>query len=165
MSENTTRRNRRSNREAINTETEANAEVEGAEQSEEGTEEPTEEVTETTEETPAETTVETTEPSELVSVYQAARVVNGWLKDRGAKTPEGAAKVLPPQMFYNYTTARINKGNKPAIEVETVDGKHFIRRTTLATWFEGYFAKNVTGKLLAAEAQKAEAAEVVEVEA
>jgi hypothetical protein len=87
------------------------------------------------------------QPEGTVSVYAAARRVNGWLKERGAKKADGTPKELPPQMFYNYTTARIRKGQNPAMAVVTSeDGKHYIEDAVLGEWFEAYYAKNVAAK-------------------
>jgi hypothetical protein len=66
-----------------------------------------------------------------VSPYQAAKVVNGWL------AADGVEKVLPPQMFYNYTTARIKKGKTPMIPV--TEGK--ISTEDLRGWYVKYLAK------------------------
>jgi hypothetical protein len=96
-------------------------------------------------------TVETTTPeqtevqSNFVTPYEAARVVNGWLKDRGVD------KQLPQQMFYNYTQAKVNKGEKPMIPVVLTEAnKVQIDREALATWFEKYFTKNWVPRLQAA---------------
>jgi hypothetical protein len=68
--------------------------------------------------------------------YAAAKLVNAALIEAGIE------KVLPPQMFYNYTTARVNKGKTPLIPTTEVDGKIFIADTDLAVWLQKYVAKN-----------------------
>jgi len=74
-----------------------------------------------------------------VSPYKAAGIVNKLLLDAGVE------KVLPPQMFYNYTTARVRAGKNSFIEVvEVSEGKYEITLEGLNKWFEGYLAKQVT---------------------
>lgn len=70
--------------------------------------------------------------SENFSPYKAAKVVNEWLLE------DGVEKVLPPQMFYNYTTARVNKGKDPLIKTD--DGKT-INETDLREWYTKYTAR------------------------
>lgn len=65
--------------------------------------------------------------------YAASKIVNATLLEAGVE------KVLPPQMFYNYTTARVNKGKVSLIEL---DGNNKITEEGLATWLEKYVAKN-----------------------
>jgi len=75
-------------------------------------------------------------PVATVSPYKAAKIVNQLLLDAGVD------KVLPPQMFYNYTTARIRAGKPSFIEVTEVgDNKFEITISGLNKWFEGYLAK------------------------
>ena len=64
--------------------------------------------------------------------YAASKLINAQLLE------EGFEKVLPPQMFYNYTTAQIRKGKKPMIECAK-DGR--ITASGLAAWYEKYTAK------------------------
>jgi hypothetical protein len=66
------------------------------------------------------------------TAYKAAKVVNEWLAS------EGRDKVLPAQMFYNYTKARIAKGKAPLIECDN-DGR--IAEENLVTWYEKYTTK------------------------
>jgi hypothetical protein len=47
-----------------------------------------------------------------ITAYGAAKVVNAALKEAGFD------KVIPPQMMYNYTTARVRKGKKPYIAMD-----------------------------------------------
>jgi hypothetical protein len=83
-----------------------------------------------------------------VTPYEAARVVNGWLKERGV------TKELPQQMFYNYTQAKVNRGEKPMIPSNVdEDNKVHIEREALKDWFDNkYFPKNWAPKLAAAKA-------------
>lgn len=69
--------------------------------------------------------------SELYTPYTASKFVNELLADLGVD------KVLPPQMFYNYTTARIRAGKVPFIPL--TDGK--IAAEDLASWVTKYLAK------------------------
>lgn len=66
--------------------------------------------------------------------YKASKVVNSILEEMGVE------KVLPPQMFYNYTTARVRKGKESFI---ALDGDLKITEEGLKVWLEKYLAKNV----------------------
>ena len=68
-----------------------------------------------------------------VSPYKASVLVNQWIADRGVE------KRVPPQMMYNYTTARVRKDKKPLIPI--TDGKILVQ--DLAEWFERYAEKNL----------------------
>jgi hypothetical protein len=68
------------------------------------------------------------------SPYAAAKQVNAQLLE------DGYAKVLPAQMFYNYTTARIRAGKVPYIPCDA-DGR--IAPEGLADWYTKYVAKNL----------------------
>ena len=101
-----------------------------------------------------------TKATENMTPYKAARFVNA------ALTKAGLEKQLPPQMFYNYTTGRINKGKAPLIEVEAVETtnargeritQHQIKAEALNTWLANYLAKQATKQ---AEETKQVAAEV-----
>lgn len=82
----------------------------------------------------------TNTPNEVTSVtpYKAAQIVNALL------LADGIEKVLPPQMFYNYTTARV-RANKNSFIALDEDGK--IVLTSLNEWYTKYttklMAKNV----------------------
>lgn len=65
--------------------------------------------------------------------YAACKIVNKALEEAGID------KQLPPQMFYNYTSAQLRKGKKPLITCDS-DGK--ITETGLAAWLEKYITKN-----------------------
>lgn len=82
--------------------------------------------------------------------YAASKVVNKILEDAGVE------KVLPPQMFYNYTSARIRSGKNPLIAVDE-NGK--ITEEGLNEWLAKYLVKN--GVELEVTTEEAE--EVVEV--
>jgi hypothetical protein len=96
--------------------------------------------------TTTEVTVETIEVTlrllpdttpELVSVYGAAKVVNPILRELGVNQ-----KDLPPQMFYNYTTARIRTGHNPAMEtVQLENGDYRITREGLDAWLVKYIER------------------------
>jgi hypothetical protein len=67
-----------------------------------------------------------------VTPYGAAKLVNEHLAECNID------KQLPPQMFYNYTTARIRAGKSPLIACDE-SGK--IELDALAAWLEKYVAK------------------------
>lgn len=69
---------------------------------------------------------------EFVSPYEAAKIVNAILKEKQIDI------VLPPQMFYNYTTARIRAGKKPFIETNK-DNKVVVK--SLLEWTARYIEK------------------------
>jgi hypothetical protein len=91
--------------------------------------------------------VEQTESVKPLTPYGAAKLVNAALEEAGVD------KVIPPQMMYNYTMGRLNKGKEPFIGFEPTKG---VDRESLAEWIEKYVAKQVT---------KAEAAKAIESEA
>jgi hypothetical protein len=64
--------------------------------------------------------------------YAAAKIVNAALLEANVE------KVIPPQMMYNYTTARIRKGKAPFIKT---DAEGRITEAGLAEWLEKYLAK------------------------
>jgi len=70
----------------------------------------------------------------LYTPYECAKVCNTWLKDLGTE------KTLTPQMFYNYT-------KKNYIEYVIIEDKKYVEGTQLAKWFQGYYNKNVLGKV------------------
>jgi hypothetical protein len=65
--------------------------------------------------------------------YKASKIVNALLQEAGV------SKSLPPQMFYNYTTARINAGKEPLIACDD-EG---ITEAGLSAWYDKYLAKQV----------------------
>lgn len=69
-----------------------------------------------------------------ITPYAAAKVVNATLKAAGID------KQIPPQMMYNYTTARVRAGKTPFIEMDE-EGK--ITEAGLTKWLEKYIAKKV----------------------
>lgn len=77
---------------------------------------------------------EKTQAIALLTPYAAAKVVNALLAEAGVD------KQLPPQMFYNYTKARIRAGKRPLIEC---DENGAITPEALATWAKRYVAKQV----------------------
>jgi len=98
--------------------------------------EPAVESTDTDTETAPETEAEVVLPKGITP-YAAARLVNQALLDAGV------VKTLPPQMFYNYTTARVRKGQKPLINTIVVDGKILIDTLALAAWTQKYVRKQI----------------------
>lgn len=77
----------------------------------------------------------------LYSTYLAAKKVNQMLKK------DEIDKVIPSQMIYNYTTARLNNGQKPLIDcAKDENGKTFITEEALMEWYAKYSKK---AKLLA----------------
>lgn len=79
-----------------------------------------------------------------ISAYTAAKAVNAVLVEKEIleTSPKsknfGNIKVLPPQMFYNYTTARINDGKEPLIECDE-NGKIVVE--SLEAWLVKYLVK------------------------
>lgn len=69
-----------------------------------------------------------------VTPYAAAKLVNAALE------AAHLSKRIPPQMMYNYTTARVNKGKAPFIQV---DEKGLVLVSSLNEWIEKYVAKQV----------------------
>lgn len=67
-----------------------------------------------------------------VTPYAAAKIVNAALAEAGL------TKAIPPQMMYNYTTGRLNKGKVPYIPVDA-DGK--ITVADLQVWLTAYLGK------------------------
>lgn len=65
--------------------------------------------------------------------YGASTFVNELLKAKGF------SKTIRPQMLYNYTTARVNKGEKPFIPI--TDG--LIKKEDLEAWLDKYIARNL----------------------
>jgi hypothetical protein len=72
-----------------------------------------------------------------LTAYKAAQVVNAALAEAGLDS------TIPAQMMYNYTTARLRKGQKPLIPTITVDGKVFIEAEGFAKWLGTYISKKV----------------------
>lgn len=70
---------------------------------------------------------------ESLTTYAAVKRVNEWL------ARDGYDKELPGPMLYNYTVARVRKGDKPFIPV-TEDNK--IKVSDLEVWYAKYIAKN-----------------------
>lgn len=68
-----------------------------------------------------------------LSPYGAAKLVNTALESAGL------TKRIPPQMMYNYTTARVNAGKAPFIKW---DAKNGVDRTDLERWTKAYVAKH-----------------------
>jgi hypothetical protein len=72
----------------------------------------------------------------MFTPYAAAKVVNAALAEVGLQA-------IPPQMMYNYTTARVNAGKEPLIAFTPEEG---IDRDALAAWIAKYIAKK-TGRV------------------
>lgn len=64
--------------------------------------------------------------------YKAAQLVNAALEEAGLD------KRIPPQMMYNYTTARVRKGKAPFI---AVDENGRITEEGLTAWMTKYLEK------------------------
>jgi hypothetical protein len=88
--------------------------------------------------TTQQTTNDETTTTEVISPYKAATIVNAILLEKGID------KVLPPQMFYNYTTGRIRLEKKPFIDVVVDENnKVWIKVEGLIQWAEKYVAKQL----------------------
>lgn len=71
------------------------------------------------------------EKSSALTPYGAAKLVNAALDEAGLKR-------IPPQMMYNYTTARVNAGKKPFVKY---DAKTGVDVDDLRRWTDAYIAK------------------------
>jgi hypothetical protein len=71
--------------------------------------------------------------SAILTPYGAAKLVNARLTEEGLPT-------IPPQMMYNYTTARVRAGKAPFV---TWDEENGVDREALATWTDKYVAKKL----------------------
>jgi hypothetical protein len=69
-----------------------------------------------------------------LSPYAAAKLVNAALKDAGVDAS------IPPQMMYNYTTARVRAGKAPFIAWTPEKG---VDRKSLEEWTKAYVAKKL----------------------
>ena len=63
--------------------------------------------------------------------YGAAKFVNQVLTEAGLPS-------IPPQMMYNYTTARLNKGKAPLIKCDATGA---ITQESLLEWLAKYLVK------------------------
>jgi hypothetical protein len=70
-----------------------------------------------------------------ITCYQSAILVNNWLLELGIN------KVIPTQMIYNYTTARINKGLNPFIVMNEKTKR--IKISDLRNWFDSKYIPNM----------------------
>ncbi len=70
----------------------------------------------------------------MITPYKAAKFVNEELKKNGID------KVIPPQMIYNYTSARVNDGKKPFIKYDIENG---VDEESLNEWTTKYIAKQI----------------------
>ena len=70
-----------------------------------------------------------------ITCYQSAILVNNWLLEKRIE------KVIPTQMIYNYTTARINKGLNPFIKMNEKTKR--IRISDLRDWFDNKYIPNM----------------------
>jgi hypothetical protein len=69
--------------------------------------------------------------------YGAAKLVNAVLEQ--AELPP-----IPPQMLYNYTTNRVNKGKQPLIQYDVETG---VDREDLERWTKEYIVKKRNGSV------------------
>ncbi len=76
-----------------------------------------------------------------ISPYLAAKVVNAALAEAGVLREDGSPKVIPPQMMYNYTIARVRASKRPYINTIVVDGKVLVDTAALAAWTKDYVRK------------------------
>lgn len=83
----------------------------------------------------------------VLSPYAAAKLVNVKLTKAGIKN-------IPPQMMYNYTTARLNANKEPLIKY-TLEGGVDVK--SLDEWTAKYIAK----KLAVTEEAEVEVGETV----
>jgi hypothetical protein len=76
------------------------------------------------------------EKGTLLTPYKAASLVNAELEKAGL------SKRIPPQMMYNYTTAKVNAGKKPIIKYDPSTGE--VDAADLKRWTKAYIAKQAT---------------------
>ena len=69
----------------------------------------------------------------MMTPYEAAKIVNAELKKRGIK-------MIPPQMMYNYTTAKLNAGKRPLIKFDLENG---VDADDLQRWLKNYISKKL----------------------
>lgn len=69
----------------------------------------------------------------MMTPYAAAKIVNAELKKRGIKT-------IPPQMMYNYTSAKLNEGKRCLIKFDLENG---VDADDLQRWLKQYIAKKL----------------------
>jgi len=79
------------------------------------------------------------EKTQLLSPYQAAQKVNVILE--AASLP-----LIPSQMMYNYTSAKVRAGKTPLIPVVEKDGRTYITSEALEAWVTKYVAKKLAPK-------------------
>ena len=77
---------------------------------------------------------ENTENTTFKSAYAAAKYINEVLTNNSLKN-------VPPQMIYNYTSARIRVNQKPFIRVNE-DGK--LEKKDVDEWLSKYIAKKLS---------------------
>lgn len=80
------------------------------------------------------TSTNNTKEITMHSPYQAAKLINAVLAE--ANLPS-----IPPQMMYNYTTARIKAGKATLIGTTIVDDKVYVTEEGLNEWLAKYLAK------------------------
>ena len=73
-----------------------------------------------------------------ITAYAAANLVNKALEESGID------KRIPPQMIYNYTTARVRKNKTPLIPIVQVEDKVFVEVKGFGEWLQKYLEKNRT---------------------
>ena len=76
--------------------------------------------------------------SATLTPYEACKATNAALAEA---VP--THRPLPPQMFYNYTTARIRAGKNPLIPCTEVKGQTVIKSEDFAQWLDRYIRKQV----------------------
>lgn len=87
------------------------------------------------EETNDESVEETNDLPTFITAYGASVIINNILVELGIE------KVLPPQMFYNYTKGQVKKNKNPMIPFDTETGR--INQDDLYDWFtHKYLPKN-----------------------
>ena len=77
----------------------------------------------------------TTTTTTSVTPYAAAKLVNAALEKANL------SKRIPPQMMYNYTTARVKAGKATLIGTVIVDDKVYVTEQGLNEWLAKYLAK------------------------
>lgn len=71
--------------------------------------------------------------STTLTPYAATKLANVVIEEAGLKA-------IPPQMMYNYTTAKVNAGKKPLIKFSLEEG---VDREDLERWVKSYVERKL----------------------
>lgn len=80
----------------------------------------------------------------MTTPYEAHKIANQVFAENGIKS-------IPPQMLYNYTSAKLNAGKKPLIKYDRKSG---VDAEDLQRWIKSYVAKKLATSTEEVEASK-----------